>query len=213
MNKLMFSRQLILVVVVGAFALMANVRVADASDPAASQPATAAYISGLPQSIPANSSVWYKFDYAGDKSQVTVLMPNGANTLTEFNVFTPEQAQSWWDKETKPVGRGTAYAINCDTGEENYMGECTSNDLKWVGQFNFPGTFYVQVVNFNTGTANFTLTVNGTGVHVAPPPAPAPPAPVKPAVVHAPQPMLPVTGGVWWDLLLNPPGTHKIVRE
>lgn len=152
------------------------------------QPATASYINGQPQSIPANSTLWYKFDYRGDKSQVTVLMPNGANTLVAFNVFTPEQSQSWWDGKTKPIGRGTAYQIDCDTGEENYMGQCQSNDLKWVGQFNFPGTFYVQVVNYNTGTANFTLTVQGSGVSVGAVPT-ATPAPL----------LLPVTGGVWKD--------------
>lgn len=154
------------------------------------QPATASYINGQPQSIPANSAQWYKFDYKGDKSQVTVLMPNGANTLVAFNVYTPEQAQSWWDGSTKPIGRGTAYQIDCETGEENYMGQCQSNNLKWVGQFNFPGTFYVQVVNYNTGTANFKLTVEGTGVSVGA-------VPTLPTVTPPPPPLLPVTGGVW----------------
>jgi hypothetical protein len=150
------------------------------------QPATALYINGQPQSIPANAATWYKFDYAGDKSEITVLMPNGAHTLVAFNVYTPEQAQSWWDSKTKPIGRGTAYQIDCETGEEKPWGQCQSNDLKWVGKFNFPGTFYVQVVNYNTGTANFTLTVEGTGVSVG-----------AVQTIAPPQPLLPVTGGVW----------------
>lgn len=157
-------------------------------------PATATFINGQPQVIPAQTTQWYKFDYAGDKSPITVLMPNGANTLVEFNVFTPEQAQSWWDGKTKPIGRGTAYQIDCETGEENYMGQCQSNDLKWVGQFNFPGTFYVQVVNYNTGTANFTLTVQGTGVSVG----------AAQSVAPAPKPLLPVTGGVWKNFKFPP---------
>lgn len=169
------------------------VSIARADEPSKTDPATAAYISGQPQGIPANSRQWYKFDYNGDKSQVTVLMPNGANTLVEFNVFTPEQSQTWWEKMTKPIGRGTAYQIDCETGKENYMGQCQSNDLKWVGQFNFPGTFYVEVVNFNTGTANFTLTVEGTGVFVALPPQTVMPQPMTP--------LLPTTGGVWLALL------------
>jgi hypothetical protein len=172
-----------LVALLTAFGAVATAR-AEAPN---TQPATARYINGQPQSIPANSATWYKFDYAGDKSQVTVLMPNGANTLIAFNVYTPEQAQSWWDAKTKPIGRGTAYQIDCATGEENYMGQCQSNDLKWVGKFNFPGTFYVQVVNYNTGTANFTLTIQGTGVSVG----------AAPTVVTPQQPLLPVTGGVW----------------
>lgn len=165
------------------FALFATARAEGPN----TQPATASYINGQPQSVPANFAQWYKFDYKGDKSQVTVMMPNGANTLVAFDVYTPEQAQSWWDGSTKPIGRGTAYQIDCDTGKENYMGQCQSNDLKWVGQFNFPGTFYVQVVNYNTGTANFKLTVEGTGVSVG----------AAPTVTPPPPPLLPVTGGVW----------------
>lgn len=176
-----------------------------------SSPDTAAYISPLSQRISANSAQWYKFDYAGDKSLVTILIPNGTGSLVEFNVFTPEQALSWWDRDTKPIGRGTAYSTDCYTGEEVYYGECKSNDLKWKGQFNFPGTFFVQVVNYNTCTANFTLDITGTGVHVAPPPFPA----AASAVVAPPQtpPLLPMTGGVWLDLLNRKPATAKTERE
>ncbi len=176
--------------VVCALAAFVLVGTARADNGANTQPATASYINNLPQSIPAQSAQWYKFDYAGDKSQVTVLMPNGANSLVAFNVFTPEQAQSWWEKSTKPIGRGTAYQIDCETGQENYLGQCQSDDLKWVGEFNFPGTFYVQVVNYNTGTANFTLTIAGTGVFVAPS------APTPPPVVPQTKPLLPTTGGI-----------------
>ena len=146
-------------------------------------PASASFIDGQVHSIPANTAQWYKFDYRGDKSLITILMPNGTNSLVEFNVLTPEQARSWWDPKTKPIGRGTPYSIDCTTGEEVFWGECRSNDLKWKGEFNFP----VQVVNFNTGTANFTLTIEGSGVSVPP----------HPAITPAPLPLLPVTGGVW----------------
>jgi len=159
-----------------------------ADNAANTQPATATFINGQPQSIPANSTQWHKFDYAGDRSLVTILMPNGANSLVAFNVFTPEQAQSWWEPRTTPIGRGTAYSINCATGEEQYWGECQSNDLKWKGEFNFPGTFYVQVVNYNTGTANFTLTIQGTGVSVG-----ASSQVTQPQ--QQPKPLLPTTGG------------------
>lgn len=162
------------------------------------QPATAAYISNEPQSIPANSTYWYKFDYAGDKSLVTILMPNGTETLVEFNVFTPEEAQSWWEPKTKPIGRGTPYSVDCNTGEEVYWGECKSSDLKWKGQFNFSGTFYVQVVNYNTGTANFSLTILGTGVHVAP----TTPNVTTPNTTQQTKPLLPTTGGVWKNILM-----------
>ena len=167
----------------GAF-LFASIAFADAPN---SQPNTATYINGQPQSIPAQTTQWYKFDYRGDKSLITILMPNGTDSLVAFNVFTPEQAKTWWEPKTKPVGRGTPYSIDCATGEEVYWGECKSNDLKWKGEFNFPGTFFVQVVNYNTGTANFTLTIDGTGVY-------APPAQ---NIAPAPPMLLPVTGGAW----------------
>ncbi|MBI4671641.1 MAG: hypothetical protein HY741_08245 [Chloroflexi bacterium] len=169
-------------------ALWLAIPTAHADSPVNSEPATASYINGQPQTIPANSTQWYKFDYAGDKSLITILMPHGTNSLVEFNVFTPEQAQSWWEPQTKPIGRGTPYSIDCASGKEVYWGECKSADLKWKGQFIFPGTFYVQVVNYNTGTANFTLTIQGTGVSVGP---------GAPSSAPAPKPLLPVTGGVW----------------
>lgn len=165
---------------------------AHAQSPSGTDPATAIYINGAPQSIPANSTRWYKFDYVGDKSEVTILMPGGTDTLVEFNVFTPEGANSWWDPDTKPIGRGTAYPVDCETGEIVLFSECKSRDLKWVGQFNFPGTFFAQVVNYNTGTANFTLTIAGTGVRI---PAIAPATPI---LTPTPVPvLLPTTGGVW----------------
>lgn len=206
------------VLITGIIALVATFTLLSptlAADPANSQPATAAYINNLPQSIPANVMQWYKFDYVGDKSQITVLMPNGANTLVEFNVFTPEQSQTWWDKDTKPIGRGTAYTIDCETGKETYMGECFSNDLKWVGQFNFPGTFYVQVVNYNTGTANFNLTIDGTGVRILPPAPVIVPPLVAPLQVVSPQApvTLPVTGGVWLELSHPKPPLKKILPD
>jgi hypothetical protein len=170
--------------------------IANAQAPVNTDPATAAFINGGPQSIPASSTRWFKFDYVGDKSQVTILMPNGTDTLVEFNVFTPEQAQSWWDPATKPIGRGTAYPVDCATGEEVLFSECKSSYLKWVGQFNFPGTFYVQVVNYNTGTANFALTISGSGVRV-PINAPPAPTPAAPILAPPPPPLLPTTGGVW----------------
>lgn len=182
---------------------------ARAANPANTDPATASYINGLPQSLPANASGWYKFEYIGDKSPVTVLMPNGTDTLVAFNVLTPEESRTWWDHDTKPIGRGTAYPIDCTTGQEVTFSDCKSPNLKWVGQFNFPGTFYVQVVNYNTGTANFTLTITGTGV-IVPPPALPPAAIVTPKPAPQTGPLLPTTGGIWWALLNATPLPLKV---
>ncbi len=167
------------------------VTVVRAESPSNNQPATAAYISAPAQRIAANATQWYKFDYSGDRSEITLIMPNGANSLVAFNVFTPDEVKSWWD--TKPIGRGTAYQIDCDTGDEDPMGACQSDDFKWVGKFNAAGTYYVQVVNYNTGTANFTLTLSGTGISVGS----AAQTIIAPATPQQTHPVLPVTGGIW----------------
>lgn len=153
-----------------------------------SEPATSSYIDGQSHSINSGQNLWYRFNYAGDRSHITVTMPNGYNGGIAFNVFTPEQAQDWW--EAKPIGRGTSLVLDCDTGDPAPFGGCQSNDLTWNGQFNAQGTYYVQVVNDNPNSSRFILTVEGTGVSV-PPPAPKP-VPQLPA----PRVVLPVSGGV-----------------
>ena len=153
-----------------------------------SEPATSSYIDGQSHSINNGQSLWFRFNYAGDRSHITVTMPNGYNSGIAFNVFTPEQAQDWW--EAKPIGRGTSLVLDCDTGDPAPYGGCQSNDLTWDGQFNAQGTYYVQVINNNPNASSFTLTIEGTGVSV-PPPAPAVvPQPPAPRVV------LPVSGRV-----------------
>lgn len=168
------------------------VALAHAASPTNSSPDAALYIDGQPQTIAGNSSVWYKYEYAGDRSEVTVLMPNGANTNVTFSSFTPEEIKEWWD--TKPIGRGTAYQIDCETGEEDPAGQCQSTDLKWVGKFNAPGAYYIEVVNYNRDPADFTLTIAGSGVSVGALAVPTMTVKATPAPL-----LLPVAGGVWRD--------------
>ncbi len=187
-------------------------------------PTTAAVIDGQTHQIAANSSLWYRFDYAGDRSHITVTLPNGNGSGLAFNVFTPAQIGDWWD--TKPIGRGTAYQINCETGEPQPNGQCQSNDLTWDGQFNAPGTYYVEVVNTTGSPLNFQLTIQGTGVTLAPipaatqpatasaptaaPPTPAPTATAAPATATNTDPghalalpagliNLPANGSLWYQ--------------
>lgn len=123
----------------------------------------AAPIDGQPHNIPANAGLWYQFSYdagsRGDRPVVTVKLLNGSHSGVGFKVYAAAQAVTWWDSDTHPVGQGTSYAINCDTGEAQEGGGCQSNDLVWVGRFNFGGTFYVQVINDNSYPATFQLTI------------------------------------------------------
>ncbi len=111
-------------------------------------PGHALVIDNQTHTIPANTAVWYRFTYAGDKSDITITLPNGALNGLDFNVWTAQGASDWWD--LTPVGRGTVHT--------------TSSDLDWVGLFDFPGTFYVQVINATPGALPAQIMIQGSGV-------------------------------------------------
>lgn len=129
-------------------------------------PGHAVFIDNNSHPIPANSSLWYKFDYAGDKSEITIALVNGTNSGMGFNVFTPGQIGDWWDEA--PIGRGTAQALDCSTGLPTESGGCVSNDSTWVGKFNAPGPYFVQVWNLNAVAKGAQLTIQGDGVSLNP---------------------------------------------
>ncbi len=128
-------------------------------------PGRAAFIDNAPHTIPANSSAWYKFNYAGDKSQITVALLNGSNSGTAFKVFTPAQIGDWW--ETAPIGQGTVQMIDCTTGMPSESGGCQSNDLIWIGQFNAGGTYYVEVMNNNSNPVTAQIKIQGDSVSLS----------------------------------------------
>ena len=145
---------------------LVSARPAAAAAPTNTFPGGAAYIDNQTHSIAANTSLWYQFDYAGDRSAITVTFVNGNQSGIQFDVFTPAQIGDWW--ETPPIGRGTAQTLDCSTGLPDTSGTCLSNDLTWTGNFNANGTYYVEVVNTNSsGPQTFQLTIQGTGVTLA----------------------------------------------
>jgi hypothetical protein len=110
------------------------------------------------ESIPPTTSLWYRFDYGGDRSQILIVLPNGVNLGLDLRIYTPEQAASFTDG--KFVGRGTAGNKVCDTGK------CSSNDLSWVGNFSAPGTYFIEVVNPTLKEAVFRLHMEGTNITI-----------------------------------------------
>jgi hypothetical protein len=138
-----------------------------AAAPGNTFPGAAAYIDNQTHAIAPNASLWYRFDYAGDRSTITITMPNATNTGVAFNVFTPSQIGDWWDEH--PIGRGTPQAVNCGTGLPQNNGGCQAVDLTWIGDFNAGGTYYVEVVNDNVDMMNFQLMIQGSGVTLASP--------------------------------------------
>jgi hypothetical protein len=153
---------------------------AGAAAPGNNFPGGASNVDNQSHAILANSALWYSFEYSGDRSTITLTMPNANGSGVGFNVFTPSQITDWWSEA--PIGRGTAQAINCDTGVPEDNGACQSADLTWVGEFNEAGTYYVEVTNNNSNTANFQLSMQGTGISSVPPAAAPAAAPAHPGV-------------------------------
>jgi len=142
---------------------------AAAAAPANTFPGAAVYISGQPQTIPGDTSVWLKFNYNANRDDQTGRTPiyltlvNGTNSGVDFNVYTPDQIADWW--ENQPIGRGTAQHLD-ENGIPNENGENLSPDLTWVGKFAGSGTYYVELKNTNADPMTTTLMVQGDDVSV-----------------------------------------------
>ncbi len=107
--------------------------------------------------IPPKADLWFKFDYGGDKSQITVRIPDAKLSMIEFKVYTSEQTQNY-EREDKFIGVGSPPRVTCDSGS------CDSNELSWYGSFGQSGTYYLRVTNNSDKYANFVLIVSGTNV-------------------------------------------------
>ncbi len=129
---------------------------------AVDDPAKAIAIDAKQHSIPANSVQWFSFPYGlnddGSRPIRTITLANGNQPGLSFQVWSPETMQGgWWNNN--PIGKGTAAATDCNTGELAGMGGCSSNDLTWSGAFALNGTYYVRVINSTNSPMNVTLTI------------------------------------------------------
>lgn len=125
-------------------------------------PTTATFVDSGTHAIGALNSMWYEFNYAGDRSEITITLPNGQVSGLGFRIFTPSEAADW--TEAAPVGQGTAQAVRCGNGTPANNGTCRSDDLTWVGNFDQGGTYYVEVTNPTTADLRFSLSAAGSGV-------------------------------------------------
>lgn len=132
-----------------------------AADPTGAGPHDPLMVTNAFQTLAPNSSLWFYFDYTGDRTKIDVtLEANGAKNVT-MGIFTPEQGKNWLqDPSTKPVGIGT------EASDQTSMGVY---DLNWRGNFNFPGRFFVRVANNNPNAIQFRINVKGDAVILAPP--------------------------------------------
>lgn len=111
-------------------------------------------------SFPANSVMWFRFQYPGgnpgNRPPVTVTLLNGNWGHLSFKVWTPEQAADMTNQVA--IGQGTAVKLNCR------ISTCPSSDLTWGGAFFTPGTYYVEVFNNTPDAVSATLVVQGSVV-------------------------------------------------
>jgi hypothetical protein len=170
---------LALALLIGASALTAG-----AAGPVGTSPNNAPYIDNQPHAIDGYGSLWLRFDYAitdtGDRPVSTITLVNGDKDNVGFEVWTPDGVNDMADN--KPIGRGTPYNVDCDTGELSGQGACRSNDLVWSGAFGESGTYYVKIINNNASPESAQLLIQGNDVSLG---LQAPPT-VTPNAVSSP---------------------------
>jgi hypothetical protein len=117
-----------------------------------SNPETALAITGGSTTLQPGASLWFNFQYAGDKSQIQVILDDQGQSGPVFGVWTPTQiAQMEAGQSVKPIGYGSP---NKDVPA----------DLFWTGHFNIAAPYYVKIENDGTAPITFTLQVLGSGV-------------------------------------------------
>ncbi|MBI5031566.1 MAG: hypothetical protein HZB51_13645 [Chloroflexi bacterium] len=151
-------------------------------------PALAATFGTTVLSIPANTTMWFRFDYqtAGNllpRPTVFVRLLNGVSRGLGFEIWSPERMQGNW-RENKPVGRGTQEVLpRCEIlvgdeeSEEGEEGEETpspsitmtcvmgeTNDLTWTGGFGASGAYYVRLINPTNAPIIPQMLIGGAGL-------------------------------------------------
>lgn len=117
----------------------------------------AMYLDNQWHTIAAGATLWYAFDYAGDRTTVTLTLVNGVQLGMSFNLYAPDKPSD------QPIGRGTSSLVICNDGNK-----CPSPDLTWTGGTSSPGTYYIQVINNTSVAKSFLLTSTNGGVTLYP---------------------------------------------
>lgn len=158
--KFMLALGIVITLAVGF--MLSTTRIARAETPPNGDPGGALVVDNGTHTIAGNSQLWYRFDYAGDRSPITIRLVYGTLSGLSFNVFTQDGALN--PGGGTPIGRGTAQAVFCGSGEPGFIQACLATDLNWVGGSRGSATYYVEVVNSNGSPLSFQLTVEGSGV-------------------------------------------------
>ncbi len=135
----------------------------------------ATYLDNQWHSIGPGATLWYAFDYAGDRTVVTLTLVNGVQLGMSFNLYAPDKPSD------QPIGRGTSSLVNCNNGNK-----CPSPDLTWTGGTSSPGTYYIQVINNTSVAKSFLLTSTNGSVTLYP-------SAQTPAIIYSPPYVAPYT--------------------
>ena len=112
------------------------------------------------------STIWYSFEYRGDRSPINIALDGYGVHDLELQVFTPEQVDPKTNQvRVAPVGRGGGNKAQ------------TGHDVFWSGGFSQGGTFYVAVVNKTDRTIIYRLSAAGPAVTASAITAPVNPDP------------------------------------
>jgi len=160
-RKKMKNKNLFAAIVLGTLGLFfsASSTQVYAQGPVNTSPGTSTYFDNRPHYIAANTSLWYRFDYTGDKTLILTKMFNAANTGLDYGLWSPETSE-------KPFGRGTAKTIPCGADK------CEDTDLTWKGATPVRGTYFLQVTNTTVKPLTFYLVMAGESVTFGPTPVP-----------------------------------------
>ncbi len=124
--------------------------------PNTDDPNKAVALNGASQTVPANSAMWFSFNYAvntdtGARPVQTITLANGTASGLSFQVYSPDLLNNWW--QNAPIGSGTTEMV---AGEN---GMAPSADLTWTGAFGGSGTYYVRVINNSANAIPAVLTI------------------------------------------------------
>ncbi len=147
------------IVLSSTIALMAVLQVS-AQGPSNTYPGAAQYADGQWRPIPGNTSLWFIFEYVGDRSEIQLTLTDGSLNNLKMDVFTPEQVKLPDSIHGTPIGRGAAVQVPCGAAR------CLSNDLTWAAKMYLAGIYYVQVLNPAATAKPMQIKAAGSGVFV-----------------------------------------------
>ena len=117
-------------------------------------PGSATYLRNGTYPLQGNTSVWFKFNYFGDESDVMLWIPGAAGRGTSFVVFAPSQISKWWNQA--PMGR---------SGDgDDHSAFFTFSSME-------AGTYYLRIDNTNPYRVFYQVNLLATSVSLGVPAA------------------------------------------